>query len=350
MKLHHFSILFVIIAIVVFTITDIKTDRLVSIMKDKESLDLDFNNAIDSAARNLVEVDAAGSLVVNKETAVNDFLLSMYASLNLMNDDDKQKRLQNYIPVIVITCEDGYYLYYSDEYKRSDGFTYISKRWSEKIPYSYEDDDFIYSFTMNDTLTLYDKRRLLDTSGDQTVFTLDYHELSQDDQFENFRKQRPDSFLLNDDKFLQVRRKNIIEKIENSLAYYCNKHNSIAQQFGLSYKFALPVIDNSEWVRSIAGPSIVILFQGYPIGGGNIDTYNRYAIAGSEVTKKQIYYLEQKSWYYVYHKAGCPELKKDGIVILDTPYYSVLDCVKAGAYACPYCSGDTGICAPAYSP
>lgn len=347
MKLNYLTILFTIMAVILFVISDVKTNNYKATAQEKIKLDQYFGNAIDDAAVSLIDSDQ-DDLVINKQKAVDAFYYSIYAAMDITDNLDKQELLINYTPVIAVTCEDGYYLYFSDRFKDSNNETCINKRWSEKIPYSYEDNDFIYRFTLGDTLTLYDKNKLLDTTGEQVLFTLDYHDLSESEDYEYFRSERPDSFLLNDDKFNQVRKGCIIKDLETSLSYGCNKHNEIAKQYGITYNFAIPVIDNSEWVRSIDEPCIIVIFQGYPFGNG-LDTYNRYAIAGADVSKTQTYYIERKGWYYLYHTADCPELKKEGIELLEEAFHSILDCAEAGAYACTKCSGKTGVCAPDYA-
>ena len=361
MKLYHFSIIFAIIAISLFVIADVNTNNFVAVAQEKEKLDQCFDKATDNAAYQLVENDGITGLKLNKEAAVQSFFLSMYASLGIIDDSQKQEEFKNYVPLIAVMGDDGYYLYYSDEYKGSDDpmgsndqmgsndHTYFSKHWSEKFPYYYEDADFIYAFTLTDTITLFDKNGLLNTKQEQTVFTLDYHELETNADYTYFRIQRPDSFLLEDESFNLVKKSNIISCIEDSMAYYCNKHNLIAQQCGIKYNFAMPIIDNSEWTRSIDNPCIIAMFQGYPFGTGADDTYNRFVIAGSRIKKNITYYLEQKDWYLLYHKNGCTELDKEGIIFLTEPYYTILDCVEEGAYACPTCN-PTGVYAPEYFP
>lgn len=349
MKLYHFAFIFAVIALTLFVTADVKTNNYIAAAKEKEHINECFTKAVNDAAKNLIEIEGSDDLKVNRKRAVNDFWLSMYSTLEITDNPDRQDYLKNYVPVIAVTYEDGYYLYYSDDYKGSDHYTCISKRWSEKQPYYYEDDDFIYSFTLSDTLTLYDKKKLLDTTGEQKIFTLDYHELQTDDEYAYFRSQRPDSFLLKDKAFYLIRKGCIKDGIEKSLAYYCNKHNLIAQQCGITYNFALPAVDNSEWSRGIDNPSIIVVFQGYPYGSGVDDTYNRFAISASQINKHIVYYLEQKDWYYIYHKADCPELKKEGIIFSEEPYYSIYDCVSKGAYACEKCCSD-GIHVPDYKP
>jgi hypothetical protein len=130
---------------------------------------------------------------------------------------------------------------------------------------------------------------------------------------------------------------------------YCNQYNTIAKQYGITYHFGMPIIDNSEWSRSIDNPSIIVLFQGYPFGNGADNTYNRFAITGARINKKNRYYLEQKDWYYLYHKEDCIKLKGEGLFLLSEPYYSIQECVKKGAYACPVCN-PAGVKAPVYNP
>lgn len=347
MKLYHFSIIFVIISLSLIVILDVKINNFIAVVEEKENLDNCFHNAIDDAVVHLVEVEGTTGLKDNRERAVEDFFLSMYASLNIVNNLQKQALIKNYIPVITVTTEDGYYLYYSDEYKGSDNYTYISKRCSEKMPYYYEDDDFIYGFTLTDIITLYDKNGLLDSTKVQQIFTLDYHDIKNSEAYATFRSQKPNSFLLDDEQYNLTRKNSIISCIEKSMNYYCNRHNSIARQYGITYNFAMPVIDNSEWIRSIDNPGMIVVFQGYPFGKGLNETYNRFAVAGARIKKNTVYYLEQKDWYYIYHKKGCPELKKEGIIFSTEPYYTVLDCVDKGAYACRECI-DNGVYAPEY--
>jgi hypothetical protein len=350
LKLNHFTIIYVVIAITLFVITDIKTDNYVSISKEKENIDQCFNKAIDDATRNMIEIRGIENLIINKDRAVHDFFNSMYASLGIIDNAVKRELLNNYVPVIAITYEDGFYIHYNDAIKGSDNNTYLKKRWTEKKPYYYEDGDFIYGFTMTDTLTIYDKKGLLNRTDNGAVLTLDYHEVSSNDIFTSFRALRPNSFLLDDEEFTMIKKQTIISCIENALSYYCHNHNIIAEQFGITYKFALPVMDNSEWSRTIDHPSIIVLFQGYPLGRGEEEVYNRYAISGSSINRDDIYILEQKEWYFIYHRANCEELKKGRLLLMDEPCHSINECASKGAYACPNCSNGRGVLPPDYTP
>jgi hypothetical protein len=338
MKLSHLTILFVIIAMVMVMLMDIKTEDYQTIVQEKVSIDQAFRTAVDDAAIVLLEMDANRGLVLNKDNAKEGFFTSLYSSLGILVAKDKQELIQAYVPVIAVTGEDGYYIYYSDEFIAGDGFTYYSKRWSEKFPYYYEDSDFIYGFTLSDTLTIYDKNKILDPLGEKVVHYIDYHEVQTSDRYSKFRIKCSNNFMLDDETFLLKKKEVIITEIEKSMKYYVSSHNKIARNYGITYNFALPIIDNSDYVRSIDNPSVIAIFQGYPYGTSPEYTCNRVAMAGAKITKNDVYYLEQISWYYIYHLDNCEKLQETTYLIdLNHPYYREEDCIQMGAYACEIC-------------
>lgn len=327
-------------------LADIKSRENRMVLQEVKSLNKAFDTAIDNAASYLVQAAPNRELILNKEEAVSQFFNTLYAGMGIMSDKSSKDIMDGYIPVIIVTAEDGYYVNYSDTYKEGE-YTFYSKRFSEKKPYYYEDENFIYGFTLGDMLTLYDKNKTLQASTEIRTHYLDYHELQTSDTYKDFKNKYRNHFLLNEESFQLVRKQSIISSIEKSIAYYINKHNLIATNYGISYQFTLPIIDNSEWVRSMDYPSMFILFQGHPVGTG-MDRYNRFSFAGAKIRKSEVYYLEQKSWYYLYHKDGCTELHKDTYTIDKlNPYYDEKDCIIQGAYACELCI-TTGARVPDY--
>lgn len=350
MKLYHYVIMFVIVAITIIVTIDIKTNNLKAVIDNINQIDNNLDTAIDDAVTKLAEVDGNNNIIINKEAAINSFFLSLYTTFGVISDKDSQTKFNQYIPVVAITMEDGFYILYSDEYKDSNGYSCITKRWSEKIPYFYEDDDFIYGFTLGDIVTLYDKNNLLSGEDTQRLYRCDYHEIQTGYEFSAFRLTKPNSILLNDELFQEVRKNTIIQCIEDNMAYYTSRHNRIAKQFGITYNFSLPAIKNEEWAPFLDEVSMYVVFQGYPYGHQRGETYNRIASAGAKVSKKQAYYLEQKSWYLVYHRESCPELQGGGTLFMDEPLYDIQSCCKRGAYACPLCNQNNGANAPDYTP
>lgn len=336
-----------IIALSFTVITDIKTNDLKTVIDNKEQIDKNIETAIDDGVARLAVLDDNNNVIINKDAAVQSFFASFQSSFGVLDDTDNKDKLNMYIPLVLIAMEDGYYIFYCDEYKDAGNKTYIAKRWTEKFPYYYEDEDFIYGFTQGDIVKLYDKNSLLNSSGTRNTYEIDYHDLQKKDEFSYFRSQRPANVMLNDDKYEQIRKNTIIDCIEYSMAYYTSRHNKIAEQYGIAYNFSLPVIDGREWETYIDDISMYVVFQGYPYGTEPGETYNRIASAGAKVSKKDVFYLQQKDWYYVYHRSSCPELVKGGIILKDEPYYREQDCAAEGAYACPVCS-QTGAFAPDY--
>ncbi len=350
MRIHNYIIIFVIIAIGTFLIMDIQSNSMEVVANNREQINRNMNTAIDDGVGSLVQLDESNKLAINKEAAVNSFFASIYTSFGIIDDRDRIEKLNQYIPIITITMEDGYYVLYSDEYRTSDGYRNISKRWTEKLPYFYEDENFIYSFTLGEVVTLYDKRNCLGGGANQSVYSMNYHDIQNKDEYLAFRSSNPDSILLNDSKFEVVRKEAILNSIENTMAYYTSHHNHIARQYGITYNFSLPVMREDEWAPYLDDVSMFVVFQGYPYGDQVGEVYNRIASAGAKISKNRLFYLEQIGWYYVYHRDNCPELEEGGIILFDEPFYDIESCAKKGAYACPVCNEGAGVNAPDYMP
>jgi hypothetical protein len=141
------------------------------------------------------------------------------------------------------------------------------------------------------------------------------------------------------------------ESLEKHMAYFASKHNEIAAKYNINYNFALPSFDDGMWAEYFDSPTMFVLFQGYPYGSGTGEVYNRFFSSASQIVKSNTYYIEQKTWYSVYHLSSCPLLEDGNIIYKDLekkPYYHQEDCVAQGAYACPECI-ENGIYAPDYS-
>ncbi len=336
-------IAFVVIAISIIVPTDIRLNNLKAVVLNKEEIDRYLDVAIDDAVSRLVEVGENNQIIINKENAIESFYTSLYASFGILSDKAKQQELALYIPVIVITMEDGYYIYYSDDYKGEDGYPYVSRRWSEKFPYDYEDEDFIYGFSLGNEFTLYDKYGKL--AGEQKVYQINRKDMV--DKY-SFYFKPPGHFLQNEEAFNMLRKGKIASRIEQSMAYYTSLHNRIAAQYGITYNFSLPAIKDEQWLPYLDNVSIFTVFQGYPYGSATGEVYNRFMSAGAKVSKDQCYYIEQAGWYLLYHKANCSKLNNDCLSSYDDePHLTIRECVSKGAYACPECI-ENGIYPPKY--
>lgn len=329
MKVHHFALLFLLFFIAAVIKTDIIIGNLKAMANEKYELTKYLDSATSDAINCLAESGNHGTNSINKEKVVSTFLTSLYSSLGIISNKSAQEGIEMYIPVMLLCDEDGYYVYYYDEYKGSDGYTYAKRIWSEKQPYYYKDNYFVYRFTLTDTVYLYDVNNLL--PGDQDVLEIDYHEIQKADEYQEFRSKYGDCILLKDEAFKLAKKSAIIKQLEDVMAYYTTKHNEIARRNGITYNFSFPSNKQGEWARYIDDVNLMVVFQGYPYGLGRDYTYNKVASAGADVIKKPVYYLEKKSWYYLAHKEGCPKLA-ESTMVTDEPLDSIEACVKMGAY------------------
>ena len=331
MKVHHFALLFLVFFLAAVIRTDIAIGKLKSIENEREELTASLDSATVDAVSSLAKFGTYGTNSINKDVVVDTFLTSLYSSLGIISDREKQKEFEMYIPVILLCDSDGYYAYYNEEYKGADGYTYTGRKWSEKMPYYYKDNDFIYRFNLTDTVGLYDINGLLPTA--EKLLTINYHELQKEDIYKDFRGKHKDCILLNDEVFALARKGAIVSQLEKVLSYYTSKYNEIARKNGITYNFSFPSGDEKEWADYMDDVNLLVVFQGYPYGAGRNYTFNKIAAAGANLIRKPIYYIEKKSWFYLAHKAGCPKLAAS-TTVLDESFDNLEECAKYGAYCC----------------
>lgn len=331
MKTYHFTLLFIIFLLAAVIKTDISIGKLKAIENEYNEITANLSSAISDAVNYLSKTESYGGSTINKEEVLNRFFTSLYSSLGIISDTAAQAEIEIYMPVILLCDVDGYYIYHYDEYKDSDGNTYLSRTWTEKTPYSYEDDDFIYRFTLTEMVYLYDKNNLIDR--EESVIISNYKEFNESPLYLDFRKKHSSHFLLNNRDYELVRKGIIINKLEDAMAYYTSNHNYIARRQGITYSFSFPMGNQDEWAQYIDDVNILVVFQGYPYGPDKDYTYNKVASAGANIVKKPKYHVEEKSWYMLAHQEGCEKVN-DSTILLEDIFDSLEDCVKLGAYSC----------------
>lgn len=318
MKLTNLCLLFVLLELSFIMIIDSRVNHLTAIAGKAREYNKALDSSVDDGARDLVEVDSKRNVYLNKEKAVEQFFLSLYANFGVTGDGLQQRKLHEHIPIILITDQDGFYLYYKDIYETLEGVV-LRERWSEKYTYTYEDNNFIYNFTLGDIVTLYDKDTNEISTGNYMELGLLY----------------ADSAMAEKDAFDAIRRTAIIEQLTKQMNYYISKYNNIAYQFGITYQFWLPSIDKADWYRTIDDISIFVIFQNYPYYAGSLDTYNRYSFGGARITKSNLYYIKGVNGIKYYHKADCDYIN---INEMENTYFTKEECAIEGAFPCPDCN------------
>jgi hypothetical protein len=330
MRVYHFALLFLIFFLAIIIKTDLNIGKMEAVEKEKMEMTESLDSATSDAINFLAVSDKFGTNAINRDEVVNTFLTSLYSSMGIISDEDAKTEVELYIPIILLCDTDGFYLYYHNDYKDPFGNTYTKRIWSEKVPYYYQDDEFIYRFNLTDMVTIYDIHNILPDDS-ENVIELNYHEIQTDNIYEDFRNNHGENFLLKDESFELIKKNAIISQIEDVLSYYTNKHNSIARQNGITYNFAFPAGKENEWAEYMDDVNLLIVFQGYPYGVDKDYTFNKIASAGANIIRRSDYYVEKKSWYYLAHKAGCVKLKESTTVLEET-FESIEECAKIGAY------------------
>ncbi|BCN30247.1 hypothetical protein [Anaeromicropila herbilytica] len=317
MKLTNLAIVFSVLSIATFVIIDAKVNNLCAQEKMKIEYNRRIDNAIDDGIYELVELDNNRKISLNKENAVNMLMNSLYSNFNVLGQKVLEEKLGLYIPIITVIDRDGFYIYHIDVVEKN-GERVLERHWTDKIPYSYEKDNLIYRFTLDQYVYLYDKTTNVRSKG---LYT-------------DLKSQYPNSILSEDTTFEHIRRRTIINQIEDYMREYINQHNHIAQNFGITYEFYLPQIEKNDWYRTIDDISMLVLFQGYPYGITGEDFYNRYAFGGARITKSKSYYVEKSrsDGRRYYHKDNCSELQNK-----DEMYSTKEECAKEGAFPCSKC-------------
>lgn len=345
MKLSHLSILFIAIYITTILRADIRVSNVAVMAEARHDMDFYMDQAMESSVSKLKQMESDSLEVSDLNRVADSFFSSMYASLGILSDPLAQEKFRAYVPMIVVVTTNGYFLMYNDEYLTTDGYTYITRRWSELKPYYYQDGYFTYRFSLSPDITIYDGGGLLGPINTTKLYKFTVEEIRNDDSFAEFRNRYSDNFLLNQELFPLIKQQSMVDCLNSDISWYVSRHNEIASNYGITYQFGLPS-DNSSWAKTIDSPGIIVVFQGMPLVEGSNRVYNRVAFSGAGIRKDGVYYIEQHGWYYLYHKSGCP-LLEGNLNIRDEYYYSVEECSRLGCYACRYCD-PVGVHAPDY--
>lgn len=271
--------------------------------ENERELRKEFARAIDLGALRL-SYDDNGCVYHSITKAYDSIMDSLYASFDFMIDPEEQQRLQLSIPIFALADENGIYISYLKETQEHAG--YLTRVWTECIPYRIELEGITYQFSLSGTVT----------------WEAEDGEITQ----------------IATDEMEELRKKTISEVIEKNLQSGITQHNRTAIQYGVTYQFHLPIADGAlTGERSITKPSMILLFQGYAFGGSK-ELYECFTFSGVSLKKKNSYVITRSEDYLYYHKAECELLKEieDGQainVICHTPR----ECAENGAFPCVEC-------------
>lgn len=308
MKLSNVGIIFVLVFLCIVVGMDAKEQTLVGITNQKIKLDQQLDNAVDDAMSVLIEMNSKNKIIINHEKSVRLFYKSLESNLGILDNKLKRDILRVYIPFVLITTTDGFYI----NYNRIEDGVFINT-WTEKIPYVSKENGIVYKFFAGEekeNICVLENNKIY--RGKWNELGISYPERITKD-------------------FEQYRRNAIIKCITDKMQYYINQNNYIAKEFGISYSFYLPNIKSDDWNRTIDDISFFTIFQGYPYGNM---TYNRYTVSGARTHKEDMLYVQydKSMGKKLYHRYECEKLKD-----FSNGYFTKKQCAKEGAFSCPYC-------------
>lgn len=298
MKISNLAIAFILIVTPFFFIMDLRTSALsnAEILSDQYDAALKTANQDAAVMLNFNELQEyeAGyysekNFKANKELALNTFFRSLYLSFGVEDDPVGQGTLRSYIPVIVVTDYDGYWIYAMDEYEDETGQVIYKHMWKPKKPYAFTDSQGnVFNFSLDGYTRVYQ------------ASTETWLEGWQQDLAGNY-----DIDLLdNKESFEMQRRSTIVDSIQNDLAHVINKHNEYASKNGISYMFTLPYIPEEDWTNTINDIGIISFIQGIPIGE---KFYNNYAFGSGRLIKNPVIIggIDENTGIKYYYRNTC---------------------------------------------
>lgn len=276
MKLGNFVIVFLSIFFVFMIFQQIRLDEVKGVNQQNKRFDTYLTTASQDAVTAL-STNSNPSFehyylsekysAVNKEESYNVFVKTLNRNFDI-HDKISEDVIAQYIPLFAILEYDGLSINKFQMYKEK-GMTYSKRMWMPKIPFTYTDSSGnIFRFTLDDYIQVYDR--------------------FNDEWFEGFVEEvdkEANILLLKDKRKLElIRKRTIVETLQTHFAEVIAEHNKYASKLGITYTFALPVIDEETWYNSIDDIGIYTFFQGYPYF--KIDKlYSHYAFVGARIKK-----------------------------------------------------------------
>lgn len=343
MKIEHFALAFFVLVAATLLRADLSIRNTQAVNNKMIEYNRNVDSACDDAMHDMIEMVDDYSMNLNLESCKESFFNSLYASFGVLDSKAGQEDLQRYVPIILVTQNDGFYLLY---HSLSDDEAETRMQWTQKYPYSYSGSvtdagnkvhTYTINFTMGNEITVVDRSAVYGSAGSAT-FCGDYWKLgsTMSELYGALSNSAwSGAFLKNDDEFTRFRQSAMQYTVTKKADYYVNKHNEIAKAFGINFSFSLPVSSTDTFARTVDEVSVLAVFQGYPYGKGSKEVYSRFSVSGARLGKKSKYYVaEGGSGILYYHRGDCEKLRGK----IWKKYNSKEDCAKTGAYPCPDCN------------
>lgn len=323
MKRVHLVIIFIFLFVMLIMNKYIFDVRYSVALEEKLTIDEAIMLACDDAADSLTKYSSYDdSCLVDIETT---FFRSLAASLSVFDELESYEELKIFVPMILVNVNDGFYMNYL--YETPDG---IDRMWTELIPYSFQDDTYIYRFNLDDTIVVVNKITNEIFSG-----TVDKVASEIEIPFED----------INSDAYKLRKLSAISTSVEAMAKVIMNNYNFLSGQFGMLMNYSIPTFFDG-YSDAMNYSSVAAVFQGYPLSIENV-YYNNHETSASYLTLVPYYKvtipdasnINSGQYFSYYHKITCPNISNYG-TIKEKSYRKDDALNMFGAYPCPDCIGD----------
>lgn len=322
MRRGHFVIIFAIVFLASVVFVAVKQYRNRVVTEERARLEDAFLNASDAAAEEL-----ALGMAADFESTLNNtselFFESLVAGLGLFDDEDGANEVNMYVPVLAVTVEDGFYLNILERVTEG-GDTLIKRRWTECLPFAFEDANFIYRFTTGEEVKVYHK-------ATQGQYSVTYSEVATNPTYAAFFA--ASQVFSSEDNFIMYRQASIVSSMEKQINIVLSRQAYLAGDFGVNIMYACPSF--IDVIPEDAAGMFVAIYQGLPSKAKATYTYSGVKSA-SFIKEKTFYYVAEPTagnYYRVAHKEGCVHLTG-----MELEHIDRATAVRVyGAYGCPDC-------------
>ncbi len=346
MKVTDLAIAFILIILPSTLILDYKTMDTSMAVYENVKMSRVLDAAVEDATDSMFAGGMSEKVSMDIEKGYEGFIHTLYKNFQMIDDELSRRTVEGYIPCLVAIDYDGYYIMKHVEYTRWDGFnniTEIKMVWMPKQSYSYSDAKYIYSLTLGNEITVYDKgtEKIYKDTADNFITNgiLTDSELLPDG---------PDTDEIKLQDFDIRRRNAIVENLQRDIADTINNHNSIAKYYGITYYFSLPTVEHNDWLKTIDDAGFLAFLQGMPMGKSG-EYANVFSLGGTRVFKTSKYYLDVDGTpsssilgggiFYYHTSEECSYMNPatrptEGYPARD----SAKDCAKEGFFPCEHCN------------
>ena len=292
--------------------------------KERIEIEHAFVSASDVAAQKLA-LGANISLNERLENVSESFFATLSANLFLYEDEERATEAALYVPLLVVSDVEGFYLCVLERGDTPEG-TMLVRRWTECMPYTYEDDQLMYRIYLDGRV-----RTVSKTNGE--VVRTTYDEVKASAGLQSYYAQS--KLFSSDEMYETIRRASVAASIESQVSAVLATQSYIAGTYGINISYTCPSF-LSILPQEVEGTFIAI-YQGMPsaIGTG----YEHSGVrAASYIKEKSLYYVSEPrvgEHYRLAHKSGCEWLSEGSV----GPVERDIAIVTYGCYGCPKCIG-----------